>query len=521
MEGLEAVVLLGIAVFVGAIIAPRLRIAAPLLLLVFGLLLGFVPEARQIQLPPETVLLIFLPVMLFWESLTTSLRSIRRDFRGIVIMSTLLVVATAFAVAGIAHLLGLPWNAALILGAALAPPDATAVAALGRMLPRRNFMLLKAESLTNDGTALVIYAIAIGVTVGGSYTPLSITGLVLLSYVGGAIAGVVAAGLAFLVMRRLKDALTINIALLIMPFAAFLLAELIGASGVLAAVVAGLLAAFTSNRTTTAASRRQTESAWPLGSYLLNGALFVLIGLQVQVVVRDIDPGDLGRLVLATVAVWVTLMIVRFVFQTASITVIRVLDRRPSQRKRRMTYRARVVSSVAGFRGAVSLAIALSVPLVLENGNPLPGRDDIVFITAGVITLTLLVQGPLLPTVVRWAKLPAGTDDEELQLAERKITEAAMETLEELVRSKSISSDTYERLEPEYRAHLAATEATENQASIAIDEVTRTRLTILARKRDVLVQLRHGETVDDTVARQIQSRLDVEEQRLTGIEPID
>ena len=186
------------------------------------------------------------------------------------------------------------------------------------MLPRRNFMLLKAESLTNDGTALVIYAIAVGVTVGGTYTPLTITGLMLLSYVGGAAAGAAVAGLAFLVMQRIKDASTINIALLITPFAAFLLAELIGASGVLAVVVAGLIVAFTSGRISTAASRRQTESAWPLGSYLLNGALFVLIGFEVQAVLRDIDPRDVGRLLLTTVAVWATLIVVRFVFQTVA-----------------------------------------------------------------------------------------------------------------------------------------------------------------------------------------------------------
>lgn len=277
MEGLETVVLLGVTVLSGAILAPRVRVAAPLLLLVFGLVLGFVPQLRQIELPPETVLLIFLPVMLFWESLTTSLRSIRRDLRGIVLLSTLLVVATALAVAAVANLLGLPWSAALILGAALAPPDATAVAALGRMLPRRNFMLLKAESLTNDGTALVLYAIAVGATLGGSYTPVNIAGLFALSYVGGAVAGILVAGAAYLLLVRVRDPLIINIALLITPFAAFLLAEAVGASGVLAVVVAGLIISFTSNRISTAASRRQTESAWPLGSYLLNGALFVLI----------------------------------------------------------------------------------------------------------------------------------------------------------------------------------------------------------------------------------------------------
>ena len=258
MQGLELTVLLGVTILAGAILAPRLRVAAPLILLIFGLLLGFVPELRSVHLPPEAVLLLFLPVMLFWESLTTSLRSIKRDFRGIVLASTLLVVATAFAVAAVAYAMGLPWDAALILGAAVAPPDATAVAALGRTLPRRNFMILKAESLTNDGTALVLYAIAVGAAIGGSYTPLSISGLVLLSYGGGLAAGAAVAGLAYLVMRRMRDALTINIALLVTPFAAFLVAELIHASGVLAVVVAGLIVSYLSPRISTAASRRQT-----------------------------------------------------------------------------------------------------------------------------------------------------------------------------------------------------------------------------------------------------------------------
>ena len=230
---------------------------------------GFIPEVREIALPPETVLLLFLPVLLFWESMTTSLRSIRRDFRGIFLMSTALVVASAFAVAGVAYALGLPWDAALILGAAVAPTDATAVSALGRMLPRRNFMNLKAESLTNDGTALVIYGVAVGVAVGGEYTPLDVTGLVLLSYVGGAAAGVAVAGIAYLVMRRIRNTLHLNIALLLVPFTAFLLAELIHASGVLAVVVAGLIVAYITPRISTAASRRQAAWTWPLGSFLL------------------------------------------------------------------------------------------------------------------------------------------------------------------------------------------------------------------------------------------------------------
>jgi monovalent cation/hydrogen antiporter len=564
VNGLEITVLLGVAILAATVLAPRLRMAPPLLLVLLGLVLGFVPELRHVQLPPETMLLLFLPVMLFWESLTTSLRSIRRDFRGIVIMSTLLVVATAFGVAGLATALGMPWAAALVLGAALAPPDATAAAALGRTLPRRQFMLLKAESLTNDGTALVIYAIAVGAASGGHYTALDVTGLVLLSYVGGIAAGVLIAALAYAVMHRLQDPTAINIALLVTPFVAYLAAELIGASGVLAVVVAGLVVAYLSGRISNAASRRQTESAWPLGSYVLNGALFALIGLQAQAVAHDLGAREIGRLLGMVGAVWVTLIVIRFLFPQISVLVIRALDRRPSQRARRMSYRARVVSAVAGFRGAVSLAIALSVPITLDDGTPFPARDDIVFVTAGVILLTLLVQGPLLPTVVRWANLPPDdAAEKELRLAEEEITRTGIEALPDLAAEHAVSEQVLARLTADYREHLALvqerqrdrsapnsasadTQAGELEAMAGTaeagrptqrvassvqpdqyaplarnEEYTRLRLAMLDRKREVLLRLRRDGTIDDTVARQIQTRLDIEELRLTGVEALE
>jgi Na+/H+ antiporter len=560
MNGLEITVLLGAAVLAAAVLAPRVRVAAPLLLLILGLALGFVPELREVELPPETVLLLFLPVMLFWESLTTSLRSIKRDFRGIVIMSTLLVVATALGVAAIARALGMAWDAALILGAALAPPDATAAAALGRTLPRRQFMLLKAESLTNDGTALVIYAIAVGIAAGGSYTLLDITGLVLLSYGGGLASGALVVGLAYLVMRRLQDPIAINIALLLTPFTAYLTAELIGASGVLAVVAAGLAVAYTAGRISTAASRRQTESAWPLGSYLLNGALFVLIGLEVQAVAHQMEAGVVGRLLVLVVAVWVALTVIRFLFPQFSVLIIRLLDRRPSQRARRMSYKARVVSAVAGFRGGVSLAIALSVPTARADGTSFPGREDIVFVTGGVIILTLLVQGPLLPVVLRWANLPEDrTAEAELRLAEQEITATAVAALPDLADEHGVSAEVRERLTRDYIEHLALVAAERFRQSAPADrqaapgvvrpdgaaddvatgadtrsvrleelgpltrneEYTRLHLAMLDRKREVLLHLRHTDTIDDTVARQIQTRLDNEELRLTGVDPLE
>lgn len=477
MEGLEVTVLLGLTILVGAMIAPRVRLALPLVLVIFGLLLGFIPQLREIQLPPETVLLLFLPVMLFWESLTTSLRSIRRDFRYILPMSTLLVVASAFAVAGVGLLFGMPWETALILGAAVAPPDATAVAALGRLLPQRLFMKLKAESLTNDGTALVLYAIAVSLALGGQITPWTVTMSVLMSYAGGIAAGAAIAALAYVLLRATSSTIVINVTLLLIPFSAFLLAEIVHASGVLAVVVAGLVVAYVAPRVTTASSRRQADAAWPFGVFLLNGALFVLIGLEVQFVAHEISAAAIGRLVLITLGVWVTLLVVRYLFQVMNMPFQRRTGTRPSAGARA---RSMAVSTMAGMRGAVSLAIALSVPAASATQGEIAGRDEIVFVTAGVILLSLLVQGPLLPAIVRWARFPVDhAADEEYELAERAISGAALAALDDIAAEHAIGQEVrdkvraegYQMLEFSNARALAREQAIVDAEARALDEL--------------------------------------------------
>ena len=525
MEGLEVTVLLGLTILVGTLIAPRVRLALPLVRVIVGLLVGFVPQLREVQLPPETVLLLFLPVMLFWESLTTSLRSIRRDFRYILPMSTVLVVASAFAVAGIGVLFGMPWEIALILGAAVAPPDATAVAALGRLLPRRMFMKLKAESLTNDGTALVLYAIAVSLALGGQITPLSVTLDVLVSYVGGIAAGVVVAALGYLLLRRTSSTIVINVALLLIPFTAFLVAEMVHASGVLAVVVAGLIVAYVSPRVTTASSRRQADAAWPFGVFLLNGALFVLIGLEVQYVVHEISAAAIGRLVLITLAVWATLLAVRYLFQLVNVLFQRQAGPRPARGARA---RARVVSTVAGMRGAVSLAIALSVPTSITEGGAINGRDEIVFVTAGVILLSLLVQGPLLPAIVRWARFPVDhVEDEEYELAERAISGAALAALDDLAAEHGVGqevldrvrSEGYQMLEFANARSLAREQALVDAEADALDEMLGEPDPLGAGTADIgddpttgggTSQATEGEGTDGTVLQMIATSTDVD-----------
>ncbi|RBY82494.1 Na+/H+ antiporter [Geodermatophilus sp. TF02-6] len=527
MLGLELIVVLSAAVLACSVLARRLRVAPPVLLLACGVLLGFVPALREVHLPSEAVLLIFLPALLFWESLTTSLREIRSNLRAIVLLSTVLVVATAAAVAAAAHALGLPWGPAWVLGAALAPTDATAVGVLARALPRRTVTMLRAESLVNDGTALVVYGLAVGVTVGSEHLGVPhVSWLFLLSYGGGALTGTVTAWLAVQVRRRLDDPLLESVAIVLIPFTAYLLAEAISASGVLAVVVCGLIMSQTGPRVARADTRQVTTAFWSLSTFLLNGGLFVLVGLEVQAAVRGLTSVDLARGLVAVAVVSAVVTGARFAWLFTTPYLIRLLDRRPQQRLRRVGARARVVSATTGFRGAVSLAAALAVPETVASGAPFPDRDLIVFVTAGVIVVTL-AQALLLPGVVRWARLPRDTSvEEERHLAQTLATEEALAALPRLAADLGTDREVVDRLRAEYEEHLQVLRADGGGADDEPvlrheQDYTALRLAVLATKRATVLRLRDERRIDDTVLRQVQTRLDIEEVRLSRREVVD
>lgn len=519
---------LGAAVLVCGVLARRFGVASPVLLLACGAVLGLAPALRRVYLPPEAVLLLFLPALLYWESLTISLREIRSNLRAIVLLSTALVIATAGAVAATAHALGLPWGPAWVLGAAVAPTDATAVGMLARALPRRNVTVLRAESLVNDGTALVVYGVAIGITVGADHFSVPHIGwLFLLAYGGGALAGVITAWLGMQVRRLLDDPLQENVAIILIPFAAYLLAEAVHASGVLAVVMSGLIMSQVGPRVGHADTRQQTTAFWSLSTFLLNGALFVLVGLELQSAVRGLGGAALTRGLVAVGAVSAAVIAARFAWLFTTPYLIRLLDRRPQQRLRRVGARARVVSAMAGFRGAVSLAAALAVPETVSSGRPFPDRDLIVFITAGVIVVTLVLQGLLLPGVVRWARLPRDTSvDQERHLAETLATEEALAAMPQLAAALGTDSDVASRLRREYEKHLrvlhAGDDGADDEPALRYDQqYTALRLAVLARKRAAVVRLRDERRIDDTVLRQVQTRLDIEEVRLSRRELSD
>jgi CPA1 family monovalent cation:H+ antiporter len=513
---------LGAAVLVCGVLARRIRVAPPVLQLACGALLGFAPALRQVHLPPQVVLLLFLPALLFWESLTTSLREIRSNLRSIVLASTALVIATAWAVAATAHAMGLPWGPAWVLGAAVAPTDATAVGVLARALPRRTLTTLRAESLVNDGTALVIYGLAVGVTRGDDQLGvLHVGGLFLLSYAGGAAAGLLSAWVWSQVRRRLDDPLLAGVSVIVIPFAAFLLADAVHASGVLAVVVCGLAMSQITPRLGQPVTRQQTQDFFSLSTFVLNGALFVLVGLELQSAARGLSSTALSRGLITVAAVSGAVIGARFAWVFTAPYLIRALDRRPQQRLRRVGVRARMVTGIAGFRGAVSLAVALAVPETVASGGAFPDRDLIIFVTSGVIVVTLVLQAPLMPAVVRWARLPHdGSVDAERHLAEIQATQEALAAIPRLAADLDTDAAITERLRHEYEKHLrvlhASDDGADDEPALQYDrQYTALRQAVLAHKRATVLRLRDERRIDDIVLRQIQARLDVEEVRLS------
>jgi CPA1 family monovalent cation:H+ antiporter len=431
-------------------------------------------------------------------------------------------------VAVVAHYLGLGWGPAWVLGAAVAPTDATAVGVLARALPRRTLTVLRAESLVNDGTALVIYGLAVGITVGDEHLSLPHVGwLFVLAYGGGAAAGIVTAWLAVRVRRHLGDPLLENVAIILTPFTAFLLAEAIHASGVLAVVVSGLILSQAEPRVERADTRQQTEAFWTLSVFLLNGALFVLVGLELQAAIRGLGDGALTRGLIAVGAVSATVIGMRFVWMFTTTYLIRLLDRRPQQRLRRVGARVRMVSGIAGFRGAVSLAAALAVPRTVASGAPFPSRSMIIFVTAGVVVVTLMLQGLLLPVVVRWARIPRDTSvEQERHLADILATEEALAAIPQLADDLGTGPEVAERVRRESEKHLrvlhASDDGTDDEPALRYDQqYTALRLAMIAHKRATVVRLRDERRIDDTVLRQVQARLDIEDVRLSRSELAD
>lgn len=399
MPHLELIVLfLLLAVIAITGLAQVLRVPYPILLVIGGSALGFMPGVPNVEMDPDLVLLIFLPPLLFNLGYFASLRDLRANTRVIAISAFPTVLLTAALMAGALKLAvpSMPWAVAFAFGAIASPTDPLAAISIAERfgVPRRVVTVIEGESLINDGTALVIYRTAVAAALGGSFALDHAIGEFVLNVAGGAAVGAVVALLLFPVFGRITDdtlGVTTSVAA---GYLAYLPAEQLGVSGVIATVVVGLWLGHRSERVTTATARLQGYAFWDVLVFILNATLFVLVGLQLPGVLETQDR-PASELIGLAVLVGVTVIVVRIVLANIAVVVIRTLDRRPSQRARRTDWRQRFIVQWSGFRGAVSLAAALALP------TDFPERDLILFLTLAVIFATLVVQGLTLPLVIK------------------------------------------------------------------------------------------------------------------------
>jgi CPA1 family monovalent cation:H+ antiporter len=525
--GLVVIVTLVSAVIVGTVLGRRYRVGPPVLLMFLGSLLGLIPAIGNVHINGEVVLLLFLPAILYWESMNTSIREIRANARIIVLLSVALVIATAVAVSWTARAMGMESHAAAVLGAVLSPTDAAAVAGLAKQLPRRTLTVLKGESIINDGTALVLFAVTVHVAVGGAQ--IGPTDLVLRfigSYLGGIAAGLLVGGLVTLVRKRIDAPLEEGALSLLTPFAAFLLAQSMECSGVVAVMVSALVLTYSGPIVIRARSRLQSFAFWDIATFLINGSLWVFVGVQIPGAIRGVNgvDGGIRHAVLLALAATGVVVASRFFWGEATTVLLRLLDRREVQRARRVTWRQRFVTAWAGFRGAVSLAAALAVPTKTLSGAPFPDRSMIIFVVVFVILVTVLVQGISLPAVVRWAKMPAdATYCEELQLARSVGAKAALDALPVVAGELGASPKMLGRLQKEYDEHAALVMEGDDESTDDLarrdDLVRRIRLGVLDHKRRAITELRNQRVIDDIVLRELQAEMDLEEVQL--LDPAD
>ncbi|MFE5097593.1 Na+/H+ antiporter [Streptomyces sp. NPDC056638] len=516
MRGLEVTVVVLAAVVISTWLARRLRWNEPVLLVAGGCLIGLTPDFRTVVLPPDVVLLLFLPPLLYWESLTTSLREIRTNARGIALLATGLVLTTAVVVAVVGHALGLSWPLAFVLGAVVAPTDAIAVAAVARDLPRRVRTILRAESLINDGTALALYAVVVGIIVedqGFSWT--GTVARFLLAYGGGIAIGSACAVVVVALRRRLHDRVLESALAVLTPFATYLPAEAVGVSGVLAVVTCGLILSQAGPKVISAGARVQITAFWEVSTFILNSALFVLVGMQTPAIVRAVGSVSPGRAAVTASLVSGVVIATRLLWLYSVPYVIRAVDRRPVQRTLRSGARQRFPIAWSGVRGAVSLAAALAVPSTTAAGLPLAGHGLLVFTAVTVILVTLVLQGTTMPAVIRWAGLRGDPDETaEERRAHRQIATAALEALPDQAGRLATPPETANAISSELRQYASEDARPPDITGPGVQAGLELRRALIAVERSALIRLRDQRSIDDIVLRRLQAVLDSEEIRI-------
>lgn len=522
MTAIELIVLLILVVAALAVLSRKVQVPYPVLLVIAGIALSCLPGVPAIHIPSDLAFVIFFPPLLYPAALFTPWREFRANLRPILMLAIGLVGATSIAVAFVGHhfIAGFPLAAAFLLGAIISPPDAVAVTAIADQVrvPRRITAILEGESLVNDATALVIYRFAVTAIVGGAFSLPAAGGMFALVSVGGIAIGVIWGWIVARIQQRLDDP-SVQIAIsLVNPFATYLIAEHCHVSGVLAVVTTGLFIGWRVPEIVTPSSRLQLHAVWNMVSFLLEGFLFVFIGLQLPEILHSVAGrwGELSRHVAWVVA---TVIVVRIVWVVVATYVPRLLF--PSLRRMDPAPPWQEVALVAwtGMRGADSLAAAIALPLTLPGGAPFPGREEILILTFAVIFATLVLQGGTLPMVIGWLGIKGDYSNEQEELVARtKANQAALAYLSQTDVKKRYEESVIDRLRLDYEdrlRQLAACEeapcAEQGEEESVFQAIQREALTV---ERRLIIALRNEGAINDDALRHIQLDLDLAEARL-------
>ncbi len=503
----------------------QVGIPAPVVLVVAGLVIGFLPFVPDVSLEPDVVLLGLLPLLVFDAAVTSSPTGFYRDARSIGALAVLLVVATAFGVAAVAHWVGhLSWPISFVLGTAVGPTDAAAATAVARRvgLPRRLLTILEGEALFNDATALVLYAAAVTAATTGQFSVLHTAGSIVYSVVIGIGIGL-AVGIVGRWLRNRIDDPPVEIAgSILLAYVAYLPAEAAHASGVLAAVSAGLyLGWHSSSGAFSARSRLVSNAFWETLVFLINAALFTLVGLEFHTF-RVEARGPLGRLVLTGVVVVAAVIMVRLAWMWGSGWIARVW-RTARSGPSGGGWRERFVLGWAGMRGAITLAALLAVPKTTKAGAPLAGRNDIIYLGFAVIMATLVGQGMTLPWIVRRVRLPESPSVAEAERRARiELAQVALDRIGGACKSGELPEELTDGLRAQYLGRLRTLQTSRDNEDLEADVVataatqTALRRDLITLQRQTLLSLRDQGRIGVTTLRTIEHDLDLEEARLSS-----
>lgn len=515
MNDLELILLLLVLTASLAVLARRVNVAYPILLVLGGLALAFVPGLTHVHLDPSIVLLIFLPPLLFAAAWFTSWRDFSANRRPIVLLAVGLVIATTTVVAAVAHAVipGMSWPVAFVLGAIVSPPDAVAATAVARRLklPRRLVTILEGESLINDATGLVAYKLALAAVASGAFSVPRAGGQLVIVAAGGVALGFVVGWLAAQLHRSIEDFEVETVITLLTPYAAYIPAEHLGVSGVLATVTAGGYLGWRNPELLSALTRFRSEGVWMVLLMIFNGLVFTLIGLQLGTI-RELALDVPWRRLLGFCAIIsATTILVRLAYVPLAAFVPRLLSRRLRERDPYPSWQSIALLSWTGMRGIVSLALALALPLTF------PQRSLVVVITFGVILVTLVLQGLTLPWVIRALAMP----DDGAELGEERdaliqASQSALARLDEIDSTSVIHPLLLERARLPYETRLERLTAEERQdpeCRLTEGEAAafrRLREQALDAERRTVVRLRNEGKISEEVLHRLQEGLDLE-----------